>query len=119
MRELGEARTIEECQRIVESCAGDYPLCLSWQSCLEPLLPPLPTEVVVNGQRLRRCLAFFVDEELGPHFVFDDAEGLIEVKLSEVPFAEPLSPAARLWLRAFGAWRRGQDERARRVMHCV
>jgi hypothetical protein len=101
------ARTPEDCMEIASRHAGGYPLCLGWTACLEPLLPD---PVVRDGGRShRRCIAFFVDEELGPHFVFDDDDGLRDVPLAEVGFDRPLSSAARLWLRAFHEWRNGMQ----------
>lgn len=118
------ARSIDECVDIAASLADEYPICLGWQLCLEPLLPPLPEVVSVDGKAFRHCLAFLVDEELGPHYVFhvgdeDDEPGLAEVLVSEVGFREPLSEIARLWLRAFNDWRDGRTHRRRKPLRLV
>ncbi len=114
------AQSSSECLAIAEALAGDYPLCLGWQAGLEPLLPPLPAEVTIEGATLRRCMAFCVDEELGPHFVYEsDDLGLAEVLLSEIPFTEPLTPEARLWLRAFRDWRDGRTHRRRKPLRIL
>lgn len=114
------ARSIDECHEIAEALADNYPICLGWQLCLEPLLPPLPETVNVDGKVFRHCLAFLVDEELGPHYVFDatddDVPGLAEVLVSEVGFGEALSDVARLWLRAFNDWRDGRTHRRRKPL---
>jgi hypothetical protein len=99
------ANDSRDCIAIVEALSGDYPLCLGWQACLEPLLPPLHEAVELDGRGYRRCIAFLVDEDLGPHFVFDGEGGYSEVLVSEVGFTEPLSDEAQLWLRAFSEWR--------------
>ena len=84
--------SVDECLAMVEATAAGYPICLGWQQCLEHVLPPLAEVVCVEGRAFRRCLAFLVDEELGPHFVFDDGGGLEEVLLSEVGATRSLAP---------------------------
>ncbi len=104
MTDPRSAKSSGDCLAIARACAGNYPLCLGWQTCLEPLLPPLFEAQDALGRTYDRCLAFLVDEELGPHFVFDGEGGLKDVQLSDVQFAEPLSEEARRWLRALRDW---------------
>jgi hypothetical protein len=108
--------SMEECLALVDTMAGDYPMCLGWQLCMETVLPGLPEVVEVDGKELTRCLAFLVDEDLGPHFVFDDGGGLAEVLLSEVAFRQPMSAAAKLWVRSFEDWRNGQTHQRRKPL---
>jgi hypothetical protein len=108
------AKTVDECLRLVALYAGPYPLSCGWLQCLEPVLPSLAPEVQVAGQTYRRCIAFLVDDDIGPHFVFDDGFDLEEVLLHEAQFAEPLSPVARLWLFAYESWRCEQTQRRRK-----
>ena len=99
-----------DCLAIAEAHSGNYPICLGWQSCLEPLLPPL------DGGG---CLAFLVDDDLGPHFVFDEPDGLTDVPLGKVGFAEPLSELARMWLHAFEEWRAGRLRKRVRALQLI
>lgn len=91
------ARSLSECAALAEAVSDGYPSHLGWQACLEPLLP-----APIAGPGV--CIAFLVDEQLGPHFVFDGPDGLIEVRVKDACFAEPLSHTACLWLRAFDSW---------------
>jgi hypothetical protein len=107
-------RSHDECLRMVEAVAAGYGFECGWQMCLEAVLPPLPRPLSVEGRGYGNCLAFLVDDELGPHFVFDEGEGLEEVLLGEVPFREPLTPVARLWLDTYDRWRCERTHQRRR-----
>jgi hypothetical protein len=109
-----DARSQDECLRLVEAYAAGYGFEGGWQMCLEAVLPPLPHPLVLDGRAYLNCLAFLVDDELGPHFVFDEGLGLEEVLLGEVPFREPLSAVARLWLDTYDHWRCERTHQRRR-----
>jgi hypothetical protein len=111
--------SFEDCLELVDSVAGDYPQCLGWQLCMETVLPVLPDVVRVEGRELRRCIAFLVDEDLGPHFVFDDGGILAEVLVSEITFGQPLSALARLWIRSFEEWRNCRTHQRRKPLRMI
>lgn len=96
------AKSSSDCLAMAAAVAGEYPLCLGWQTCLEPLLPDL------RAERESRCLAFFIDDDIGPHFVVEADGRLTEIRLADAGFVEPFDAHARLWLDAFSAWWSGQ-----------
>jgi hypothetical protein len=104
---------------LAEWHAGDYPMACGWQQCLDQVLPPLADVMHVGRHIYRRSLAFMVDDELGPHFLFDEGRGLEEVLLSEATFAEPLSDVAKLWIRGYRHWRNGRTHRRRKPLRLV
>ena len=106
MVNFSSARSLSDCAALAEAVAEGYPSCLGWQACLEPLLP---APIAGPGA----CIAFLVDEQLGPHFVFDGPHGLIEVRVEDAQFGEALSPVALFWLRAFEAWHASRTSRLR------
>lgn len=96
--------TTSDCLRQAERSGRHYGPKAGFQTCIAKVLPELPDQFEWRGDRYSWCVGFEVPDHGPPVFLFDEGPGLVQIPVDEIPFAEPLSPAAQLWLEALRAW---------------
>lgn len=101
-------KTYDDCVAKAKARGGAYGIEAGWMTCLDAALPEVPESFEIGARTYENCIGFaFCGPEKRPGYTFDEFghDGMEEIEVTDIPWPEPLSKTAQLWLTSYAEWR--------------